>query len=67
MAMSLAELGEYAQAVSIQRSVLAAGIEARLPQAVQRMTDNLGLYERRQPCRTPWRPDEVSLIPGAPQ
>ena len=67
MAMSLAELGEYAQAVSIQRSVLAAGIEARLPQAVQRMTENLGLYERRQPCRTPWRPDEVSLIPGAPQ
>jgi tetratricopeptide (TPR) repeat protein len=65
MAMTLAELGDYGEAVSVQRSVLAAGIQARLPQAVQRMTENLDLYERRRPCRTPWRPDEVSLIPGA--
>src|SRR4029077_5852339 len=35
MAMTLAEVGEYAEAVSVQRSVLAAGIEARLPRAVQ--------------------------------
>ncbi|MEP7308002.1 MAG: tetratricopeptide repeat protein [Acidobacteriota bacterium] len=64
MAMSLAELGEYEEAVSVQRSVLAASLEARIPQAVQRMTENLRLYERRQPCRIPWRPDEVSMVPG---
>jgi hypothetical protein len=60
-------LGEYEEAVSVQRSVLAASVEARIPQAVQRMTENLRLYERRQPCRIPWRPDEVSMVPGVPQ
>jgi tetratricopeptide (TPR) repeat protein len=69
IAMALAEYGDYAQAVSIQRDVIAAarrsGLTAQLPQ----MEQNLGLYERHQPCRTPWSDDDLVLssqAPGAP-
>jgi tetratricopeptide (TPR) repeat protein len=67
MAMTLAELGEYEKAAAIQRGVMAAARDARLQDAVQRMAENLQLYERHQPCRTPWTPDEVAnILPGAP-
>ena len=62
MAMTLAELGEYAEAAAIQRGVMAAASNAGLRDAVQRMSENLRLYERRQPNRRPWRPDEVAII-----
>jgi tetratricopeptide (TPR) repeat protein len=66
MAMTLAELGEFEEAAAIQRGVMAAASDAGLHDAVRRMTGNLRLYERRQPCRTAWRPDEVAVIaPGA--
>jgi hypothetical protein len=62
----LAELGEFVEAAAIQRGVMAAASDAGLHDAVRRMTGNLRLYERRQPCRTAWRPDEVAVIaPGA--
>jgi tetratricopeptide (TPR) repeat protein len=67
MAMTLAELGEYERAAGIQRGVMAAARDARLHDAVRRMAENLRLYERHQPCRTPWRADEVaSILPGPP-
>jgi tetratricopeptide (TPR) repeat protein len=62
MAMTLAELGEYAEAAAIQRGVMAAASAAGLRDAVQRMRENLRLYERGQPNRRPWRPDEVAII-----
>lgn len=63
MAMTLAELGDFEEAAAVQRGVLDAATAARLPEAVRRMTENLRLYERGLPCRTPWRPDEVALVP----
>lgn len=57
LAMVQAELGEFDAAVATQRSVLDSARSAGDQMAIQRMTANLRLYERRQPCRTPW-PDE---------
>jgi tetratricopeptide (TPR) repeat protein len=62
VAMTFAELGDYEEAAATQRGVMAAADKAGLKDDVQRMMQNLRLYERRQPCRIPWRPDEVALI-----
>jgi tetratricopeptide (TPR) repeat protein len=66
MAMTLAELGEYSRAAAIQRDIMTAARKAGFHDAVQRMSENLRLYERRQPNRTPWRSDEVAIILPAP-
>lgn len=58
MAMTMAELGEFQQAVGIQRGVLDAARRAGNDADVRRMTANLRLYERGQPCRTPWPDDD---------
>ena len=62
MAMTMAELGDFEGAVSTQRGVLAAARTAGLHDVAQRMAENLRLYERHQPCRTPWRRDEVTIL-----
>ena len=67
MAMTLAELGDFAEAAGIQRGVLAAARDAGLHDAVRRMTENLRLYERHQPCRTPWTDEEIAGILPSPQ
>jgi tetratricopeptide (TPR) repeat protein len=64
MAMALAELGQFADAVDVQRSVIAAAEQAGIAQDVRRMTVNLRLYERRQACRTPWPADDPAHIPA---
>jgi tetratricopeptide (TPR) repeat protein len=58
-AMALAELGQYEQAVAVQRNVIAAAEKAGLREAVRHMTDNLKLYEQRKPCRTPFTDEEL--------
>ena len=58
-AMMLAELGEYDQAAAVQRDVLAAAEQAGLADVVQRLGRNLRLYERGEPCRTPWTAEEL--------
>jgi tetratricopeptide (TPR) repeat protein len=58
-AMTLAELGEYEQAAAVQRDVMAAAEKAGLRDAVRHLAENLKLYEHRQPCRTPFRNDEL--------
>ena len=58
-AMALAELGEYEQAAAVQRDVIAAAEHAGLRNVVRHLTDNLKLYERRRPCRTPFTDDEL--------
>ena len=63
MAMTLAELGDYQQAVAIQRGVMSAARASRLEEAVQRMQANLRLYEQRQPCRVAWRNEEAVYLP----
>lgn len=66
MAMTLAELGDYDKAAAIQRGVIDAARRAGLEDDVRRMTGNLRLYERRQPCRTPWPDDDPIHRPGPP-
>ena len=66
MAMTLAELGLFAEAVEWQRAAMAIAAKAERPDVAQRMAANLTLYLRRQPCRSPWRADDPDHLPGPP-
>jgi tetratricopeptide (TPR) repeat protein len=66
MAMTLAELGQYEQAVTFQREVMAAAAKAGRDDVARQMLENLELYQRHQPCRTPLRPDDPVDAFGAP-
>ena len=69
IAMALAEYGDYAQAIAIQRDVIAAVKRSKLPVPLRRMEENLALYERHQPSRTPWSDEDLVLSsqqPSAP-
>jgi tetratricopeptide (TPR) repeat protein len=67
LAMALAELGRFDDALGVQRDVMAAAQRSGLAAAVRRMDHNLKLYERRQPCRTPWTNDEAVVLPSSPE
>jgi tetratricopeptide (TPR) repeat protein len=54
IAMALAGLGDFKQAVGVQRGVMSAAGKAGMKTAVSRMARNLRLYEQQQPCRQPW-------------
>ncbi len=63
LAMALAESGDYGQAVSIQRDLIAAArSQGGRPDLLGRLTRNLRLYEQRRPCRQPWE-DEPEFGP----
>jgi len=64
MAMALAELGQFSDAVDVQKGVIAASQQAGAAQDVRRMAANLRLYERRQACRMPWPDDDPVHIPA---
>ena len=69
IAMALAEYGDFAQAISIQRDVVAAARRSGLTAQIPHMEQNLARYERHQPCRTPWSEDDLVLSsqqPSAP-
>ena len=57
LAMALAEVGAYRDAVAVQRDVMAAARQGGAGADLPRMTANLRLYETGRPCRTPW-PDD---------
>ena len=59
MAMALAEVGRYPEAVSWQREVMALAAQAGRDDLVRLLAVNLRLYERGEPCRAPWRDDEM--------
>jgi tetratricopeptide (TPR) repeat protein len=59
MAMALADLGRFEQAAKIQRDLIAGAEQGGLADAARRLTANLLLYERREPCRTPWAAGEM--------
>jgi len=58
-AMTLAELGQYRQAQSLQRDLIAASQRAGMTAMTTRLTARLQLYERADPCRTPWTDEEM--------
>jgi tetratricopeptide (TPR) repeat protein len=64
MAMALAELGQFGDAVDVQKGVIVAAEEGGVAQDVRRMTVNLRLYERHRACRTPWPDDDPVHIPA---
>lgn len=53
MAMALAETGQYGGATTWQRQAIAAARKTGLLDQLQRMADNLTLYEQGKPCRQP--------------
>ena len=63
MAMTFAELGQYADAVTWQRDAMAAAKQARREDLTARLEENLRRYESRQPCRTPWRDEDPVFHP----
>ncbi len=58
-AMTLAELGQFREAQSLQRDLIAAADRAKLPALRRRLVERLALYDRADPCRTPWTDDEM--------
>jgi thioredoxin-like negative regulator of GroEL len=59
-AMTLAELGEYREAASVQRDLMrGAAQHADVTNATPRLAARLQLYERAEPCRTPWTDEEM--------
>jgi tetratricopeptide (TPR) repeat protein len=66
MAMTLAEAGQYADAVTWQRGAIEAAEQAGRRDLAERLGDNLKLYEAHRPSRTPWRADEpIEFLKGA--
>ena len=64
MAMALAELGRFGEAVEWQRLAMEVAADAAQVAVARRMAANLALYQRNEPCRTPWRDDEPEHNPG---
>jgi len=62
VAMALAGVGDFDQAIAVQRSVLAAAEKAGMKTAAVRMNQNLRLYQQRQPCRRPWANDQPVVL-----
>ena len=58
IAMTSAEVGQYADAVMWQQQAIEAAVQAGRRDLVERLTGNLALYQAHRPCRTPWRADE---------
>ena len=59
MAMVLAEVGRYEEGAAWQRDAMAAARRAGHTDLVQRMADDLRLYEAGRPSRTPWRDEDM--------
>lgn len=58
-AMTLAELGQFREAQAVQRDLIAAATRAGLTDMKARLQARLQLYERADPCRTPWTDEEM--------
>jgi tetratricopeptide (TPR) repeat protein len=59
MAMALAEVGQYADAIAWQREAINAAEQAGQSEQGRRLAENLRLYERHTPCRNPWANEPV--------
>ena len=64
LAMALAEVGAYRDAVAVQRDVMTAARQGGAGAELPRMTANLQLYETGRPCRTPWPDDHPAHSAG---
>jgi hypothetical protein len=67
MAMGLAEMGRFPDAIEWQRTAIDGAKQVGRPEMIPALTANLRLYEQRQPCRTPWAENDPVFRPGAAQ
>jgi tetratricopeptide (TPR) repeat protein len=58
MAMALAEVGRFDDAVQWQRDAIAAARDGKQEEMARRLSANLLLYQNRKPCRSPWADDD---------
>jgi tetratricopeptide (TPR) repeat protein len=65
LAMALAETGRFPEAAAIQRELIAAARDGGRSDLAARLTENLGLYDHRRACRTPWRDEDVGDVSAA--
>ena len=63
VAMAQAELGRYDDAVVSEREAMRLARLANHTAPADSMHENLASYQRRQPCRIPWRPDDPVFFP----
>jgi tetratricopeptide (TPR) repeat protein len=61
LAMALAEVGAYGDAVTVQRDVLESARKAGEGDAARRMSANLRLFEGGRPARAPWPDDDPAF------
>lgn len=59
MAMTLAAQGKFDQAVAVQGDLIRTAERLQLAAAKPRLARNLELYQRGQPCATPWTSEEM--------
>ena len=59
MAMALAAAMRFEEAAKVQRDLMRGAGNGGLQHVVRRLAANLDLYERGQPCRTPWPAGEI--------
>jgi tetratricopeptide (TPR) repeat protein len=58
-AMAFAERGQFREAQSLQRDLIAAATRAGMTAMKARLTARLQLYDRADACRTPWTDEEM--------
>ncbi len=58
LAMVYAELGRFDRAVQVQRMMIAEVTRGRRLELAELLQDNLARYQRKEPCRSPWRDDD---------
>jgi tetratricopeptide (TPR) repeat protein len=63
MAMALAEVGRFDEAVQWQREVIAAAAQSSRRDLSTKLAENLSRYEQRLPCRVPWPEDDPVFRP----
>ena len=59
MAMILAELGRFDEAISIQESLIGVAQNPDLAPLLGTLRSNMALYEQGQPARIPWPPNAI--------
>lgn len=59
MAMALAAVGRYGEAIVLQKQLIAGGENAGAAEVVRRLRNNLQRYQRGEACRLPWAEEEL--------
>jgi hypothetical protein len=64
--MAFAELGQFEEAAAWQKHLIAEIAQGGRVELAPHISANLRLYERHQPCRTPWTADDPIFFPRPP-